>query len=172
MWHGLEEPCQFGRILFNLGEFYNGALLAPERNNNGISTVDYLRTNNYPNIYRMQKYDYADPGETERLGFLTNAATRPLIIDSLKESIRTNSIILNDYETLAELRTFVRNPKTGKVEAAPGSMDDLVISLAIGCYVRSTMSLNLSYTERDSYLDRMRARWEEGGVPVLGKGGY
>ena len=118
VWHGLEEPYQFGRILFNMGEFYNCALLAPERNNNGISVIDYLRTNSYPRLYRMQKFDYQVMDETERLGWMTNAHTRPLIIDALKESVRSNSIVLNDADTLAELRTFIRNQKTGKIEAA------------------------------------------------------
>lgn len=175
VWHGLEEPYAFGKILYNLGEFYNGALLAPERNNNGISTIDYLRSHNYSNIYKMIKFEYANPEETERYGWMTNLHTRPLIIDSLKEAVRGNIIKINDYETLAELRTFVRNPKTGKVEAAPGSMDDLVISLGIGCYIRSTMSLNLIYetSNATSYIDQMRERWNQGGVTIAtGRGGY
>lgn len=173
VWHGQEEPYMFGKILFNLGEFYNGALLIPERNNSGISVIDYLRSHNYPNIYKMIKFDYADPEETERYGFFTTLHTRPLLLDSLKEAIRGNLIRLNDYETLAELKTFVRNPKTGKVEAAPGSMDDLVMSLGIGCFVLSSTPRHIDYSPRGSYLDQMRERWNEGGVEVrTGKGGY
>lgn len=172
VWHGLEEPYQFGRILFNLGEFYNSALLIPERNNNGISTIDYLRANNYPNIFQMMKLEGYDRDDTERLGWVTNLSTRPLIIDALKEAVRSNSLILHDPETLAEMRTFIRNPKNGKIEAAAGSMDDLVISLAIGCYVYSTLPRESQYVFTEgSYLDRMKERWGEP-VVKIGRSGY
>lgn len=173
VWHGMEEPYQFGKILFNLGEYYNGALVAPEKNNNGISTIDYLRANDYPSIYQMLKLDGQSIEDSSRLGWITNMHTRALMIDSLKEAIRSNAIILNDPETLAELRTFVRNPRTGKVEAAPGSQDDLVISLAIGCYIISTLPREANRElPTGSYMDRTKSRWGGSFNNTIGRGGY
>jgi len=173
VWHGLEEPYKFGEIIFNLGMFYNGGLLAPERNNNGISTIDYLRVNDYPNIYRMQTTDSDTVEETHRLGWATKAyTTRPLMLDSLKQAIRTQAIKINDSETLAELKTFIRNPKTLKTEAASGNFDDRVMSMAIGCYLQQTIPIDYIYEDSydESNMDKMKARW--GQSSYSHSGGY
>ena len=87
--------------------------------------------------------------------------------------MRTQALILNDSETLAEMRTFIRNPRTGKIEAAIGSHDDLVISLGIACHLRLKMAGGLVYRRPDvSYMDKIRARDGVGGAPGPGRGGY
>jgi len=64
----------------------------------------------------------------EILGWRTTAATKPLAIDELAASIRDGAIDLRDERTIAELRTFVRDPN-GKMHGSPH--DDRVMSLAI-----------------------------------------
>lgn len=177
VWHGHENPYQFGRVLLYLGFFFNGCMIACERNNNGITTLDFLRRENYPNIYKMQKFDSEVMDDTDRVGWMTNMHTRPLIIDSLKYAVKTRSLILHDPETLGELKTFIRIqnkeiPERYKIKASPGSFDDRVISLAIGVYIHSTLPMSQPYMQTGSYMDKMRARWDEGKVLTPGRGGY
>jgi len=171
VWWGKEDPYQFARMLYGLGIWYNGCLIACERNENGIVVINYLRANSYPQIYKMEKFEYEMVEETDKLGWITTARSRPLLIDALRESVRTQALILNDSETLAEMRTFIRNPRTGKIEAAVGSNDDLVISLGIACHLRMKMAAGLTYRPDTGYMDRARAR-ERGGVVMPGRGGY
>lgn len=168
--HGWMDPIDYGKDLNYLGWFYNTMLLAVERNQSGISTLDYLRSVNYPNIYSMQQFDYELIDYTERLGWITSGRTRGLIIDSLRDSVKEGSLILNDPETLAELKTFVRNPKTGKIKASSGNRDDRVISLAIGVYLNKVIPL-MSLPGKLSYFEKRG--WGRSPIEsTLGRGGY
>ena len=65
-----------------------------------------------------------------RVGFLTTVKSRPLLIDTLKESLRDESLLVHCEQTLDELQTFVVTA-TGRLEAASGSHDDSVMALGL-----------------------------------------
>jgi len=69
-------------------------------------------------------------------GFTTSMKTRPLIIAKLEEFIRNQLITIRSRRIFNELTTFVWN--NGKPEAMKSYNDDLVISMAIACWVRDT----------------------------------
>ena len=69
-------------------------------------------------------------------GFTMSMKTRPLTIGKLDAYMREKSIIIQGQRTFEELRTFIW--KNGRAEAQIGYNDDLVMSLAIACYVRDT----------------------------------
>ena len=69
-------------------------------------------------------------------GFTMSMKTRPLTIGKLDAYMREKSVIIQGKRTLEELRTFIW--KSGRAEAQIGYNDDLVMSLATGCYVRDT----------------------------------
>ena len=69
-------------------------------------------------------------------GFTMSMKTRPLTIGKMDAYMREKSIIIQGKRTLEELRTFIW--KNGRAEAQIGYNDDLVMSLATGCYVRDT----------------------------------
>ena len=56
----------------------------------------------------------------------------------MEELIRTRRLKLNSKRTTLELLTFIVND-VGKAEADEGCYDDLVMSLAIGCFVLQDM---------------------------------
>ena len=56
-------------------------------------------------------------------GFLTKVKSRPLRVDTLKESLRDESLLVHREQTLDELHTFVVTV-TGRFEATSGSHDD------------------------------------------------
>jgi hypothetical protein len=62
--------------------------------------------------------------------------TRPLIVAKLEEFIRNKLITIYSQRTLNEIKTFIWN--NGKPQAMRGYNDDLVIALAIACWVRDT----------------------------------
>jgi len=169
VWHGIEEPYEFGRTLSLLGYFYNTALLAPEVNASGSTTVKYLSKISYPNIYRTKILDHEYPEDTDRIGWRTNVHTRRLIIDFLRACVKENSLLLYDPDTLDELKTTVKNPDTGKIEASPGNHDDRMMALAIAAFVCNELVESTGISE-ESYVARFN-RYEEGGVK-LGRGGY
>ena len=91
------HPDYFAEILVALGYFYNTAKLIIESNNHGILTCtrvgkDYA----YPNFYTEVVYDKLSDKETIKLGFHTNAKTKPLIVDQLRAALREGEVELND----------------------------------------------------------------------------
>ena len=62
--------------------------------------------------------------------------TRPLIIAKLEEFIRNKLLNVSSNRLVDEIRTFVW--QNGRPQAMRGYNDDLVMSLAIACWVRDT----------------------------------
>ena len=125
------HPDYFSEVLFRLGTLYNTALIAVESNNHGLLTVNLLYKHwFYPNDFTNVVEDKITDVETPNLGFQTNAKTKPLIIDSLRASMRKGEVKLNDKTTINEMLTYVVK-ESGKMEAEDGCYDDCVMALAI-----------------------------------------
>jgi hypothetical protein len=69
-------------------------------------------------------------------GFSTTSKTRPLIISKLEEFFREESVVVRSNRLIDELQTFVYI--NNRAEAMRGYNDDLVMSFAIGLWVRDT----------------------------------
>lgn len=124
--HGHWAPEVFAAKLSQAGLKYNYALLAPERNNHGHVVILKLREWRYPQLAWWNK----------KPGWETTPETKPVIIDGLAEAIRREWIEpLPDMGTLQELSAFLDLGR-GKMGAAPGAHDDLVMALAIALFVR------------------------------------
>ncbi len=130
MWYGNVAPVRFGQILDELGKFYNLALLIPEANNHGISVVDELRRLGYPVIYRTRTFGREEEVDSDRLGWLTNVASRPLMLNSLANVIHKRSVKLWCRISLDQYRTFIVDAD-GKPAAKQGCDDDTVMADAI-----------------------------------------
>jgi hypothetical protein len=128
-WRGHVDPDLFGSdVLYDLGDWYNHALIGVENNNHGLTTLKALQRAGYRNIYRQRRLANRAPQATEILGWRTTAASKPLAIDELGKAIRDGELGIFDEHTLAELRTFVRD-ENGKMHGSPH--DDLVMAIAI-----------------------------------------
>lgn len=138
-WHGKMDPDQFGVLLMALGKRYNLALLAVERNNHGLTVVTLLVNEGYPNIYAEMVPE--PPGKPrKRYGWVTNSATRPLIIDNLVSEVRDDCHGIRCKESFEEMMGF-KIQDNGKMEADRGRHDDRVLSLAIGKHLRQVIPL-------------------------------
>ena len=99
--------------------------------------------NNYPNVYHSIKssHEYVDQLTAESrsgtvAGFTTSLKTRPLLVAKFEEFIRNKMLTIYSSRLRAELDTFIWN--NGRPEAQRGYNDDLVMAIAIGCWVRDT----------------------------------
>ena len=73
-------------------------------------------------------------------GFSTTMKTRPLIVAKLEEFIRNKLITVYSSRTVNEMKTFIW--RNGKPQAMKGYHDDLIMALAIACWVRDTAIQN------------------------------
>lgn len=135
VWRGQVTPDEYARVLYALGMYFNMALIAPERNGHGLLVCVRLWSDlNYPQVYMDLKEGQMAEKETVNLGFQTNVASRPLIIDKLRGYIREGEIQIYDRTTLNELQTFVVT-ESGKMQAEQGCYDDTVMALAIAAHI-------------------------------------
>ena len=136
-------------MLFAIATEYNNALLIIENANIGWNTIQIVIDKGYDNLYYSPKGDAAtnaeaflakgyDTTDSSKMvpGFTMSMKTRPLTIGKLDAYLRDNSIVIQGKRTLEEMKTFIW--LNGKPEAQIGYNDDLVMSLAIGCYIRDT----------------------------------
>ena len=142
-YQGKLDLDHYSQVLFNAGREYGNCMLVVENNNIGYSVLTKLIDMEYPNIYFSTKgsNDYVDPIMAETMsnsvpGFTTSMKSRPLIIAKLEEFVRNQLITVNSTRLLNELKTFIWN--NGKPEAMRGYNDDLIMSMAIACWVRDT----------------------------------
>ena len=79
-------------------------------------------------MYEAQNASNAVPGVT------MSSKSRPLIIAKFEEFIRTKLVTIKSTRLANEMKTFIWN--NGRAEAMRGYNDDLVMSFAIGCWIR------------------------------------
>lgn len=124
----------FGNILYQLGMFFNQALLAVEANNMGQSTIDRLVDLKYPNLYMRQRTDAKTNVVSNVYGWQTTEKTKSQMIGHMQDIINSEEADIPDIEILDEFSSFIRTD-SGGMEAAPGRHDDQVIATCGAYYV-------------------------------------
>lgn len=108
-------------------------IVAFERNNGGGFEMDRLARLNRYGAYRIYTMKQLDPTgrivDTGKLGYDTNMATRPKMLQELKDAIEGDLIHLYHRQTVNELFSFVIKPN-GRYEAEVNAHDDLVMALS------------------------------------------
>lgn len=116
-------------------------IIAYERANGGGFEMDRLARLNRFGDYRIYTMKHLDPTgrmvDTGKLGFDTNTATRPKMLQELKDAVESQLLHLYHRQTVDEMFSFIISP-TGKPEAEKGAHDDLVMSLAIAWQLYQT----------------------------------
>lgn len=116
---------------------YYQALVVPEINNTGQAIVQVLRQ--FPGVRIAERSIRQDPktGKKQKaklVGHLTDAHTRPAILDYLHQVLDSEAIEIACPHMIHELRVFQNNPDKGRPEAPEGEHDDDVLALAIGLH--------------------------------------
>ena len=151
-YQGKVTPDIFSRVLFDVGSEYGSSLLVVENNSVGFAVLEKLKELQYPNLYHSVKstHEFVEEYQADQMsntvaGFSTTSKTRPLIIAKMEEFVRNNLIKIYSSRLLSEMKTFVWH--NGRAEAMRSYNDDLIMSCAVGCWVRDTA---LSTNQRDA----------------------
>jgi len=146
-YQGKVDLDNFAKLLTDVGREYGNCMVVVENNNVGFAVLTKLIDMGYPNVFYSTKasHDFIDStaaiySSNSIPGFSTTMKTRPLIIAKLEEFIRNKLLIINSQRLINELDTFVWH--NGKPEAQKGYNDDLVMAMAIACWVRDTTLIN------------------------------
>lgn len=101
-----------------------------ERNSYGLTIIEELRQSGYPYLYRETKWDKFSNKFVDKIGFYTNAQSRPLLIARLTDYINSNKLQVVDERLRYEIMNFIYKP-TGKAEAEKGFQDDLIFATGL-----------------------------------------
>ena len=124
-------PDIFGVKLDKMGRRYNNALAVPEINNHGLTTVTILKQRLYPSIYfRPTKFDSLGSSTSDKLGWLTNKKTKPIMIDDLAQGMRDHELTFHSRYFIDELTVFVYDD-AGNMTPQEGFHDDCIMASAM-----------------------------------------
>jgi len=144
-YRGQMSPKEFGYMLVAIATEYNNAFLVVEKAKIGWAALDAIIERGYRNLYHSPKSDHLTSESYLKIyegdsnmtpGFTMSLRTRPLVVNKMREYIGDKSVIIQSKRLLEEMRVFVW--KNGRPEAQLGYNDDLVMSFAIGMYLRDT----------------------------------
>jgi len=147
-YKGRMSTRDYGNLLVNISTEYNNALLVVENNNIGWASIQQIIDRDYDNLFYMskdlqvvdtQKHINNKINRTEKQlipGFTITSKTRPLIVSKLEEFFREKSVIVHSQRLIDELFVFIYNGS--RAEAMSGYNDDLVMSFAMGLWIRET----------------------------------
>lgn len=136
-WHGKIDPDLFGHLLIALGEFYNDAVIAPEKNNMGISTVLEVRNSGYPSLYRELVEDKVNKTKTERYGWVTSAKSKMVMLNACIKKLREKAFQPMDIRLVQEM-DLVSREENGTVNL---NGRDRVVAACIAVMAREQANL-------------------------------
>jgi hypothetical protein len=129
------SPILFPTIIYNAARYYNDAYILVEINNNP-QIAEILHSDlEYENVVKVQTGNKkaqqisAGFGRGIQLGVRMTPLVKRVGCTNLKTLIETDKLLINDFETISELTTFVAGRSS--FEAEEGANDDLVMSLVL-----------------------------------------
>lgn len=151
----------FPTIIYSIANRFNEAFVLIETNNVGQQVVDILHYDlEYENVYKIDHHHIK--GQTISGGFKraasfgikTTKSVKKIGCANLKTLIETDKLIINDFDTIAELNTFTRIRDT--YQAEEGNNDDLVMGLVLFAWLTAQ-----SYFRDSTNIDIRRVLIEE-----------
>lgn len=130
IYHSQVPPDEMARDAYDLGKFYNWAILGIEANKDGLWVNDAIEKMGYVNLYARKVFDDRTQKITNYFGWKTTSATRPFGLAALKAVFLRKSKGF-PRKILEEMVSFIRNEK-GRAEAISGKHDDCVMAASIG----------------------------------------
>lgn len=152
-------PDEFIGVAYNVGKWYNWALMAIESNKDGLWINDGLDKLGYINLYYRKVFDDITKNVTKFFGWKTTSATRPFALAALK------AVFLRKDKgfpmaILTEMVTFLRNAK-GRPEALAGKNDDVVMAAGIAYAVLQEIGKYIDTTSTGEGFSHMKSIFSE-----------
>jgi hypothetical protein len=166
-------PLVFPSIIKKLGDYFNKAFALVEINDNGQQVADSLFDDyEYDNILStivVKKKIILNSGFGNKSirGIRTTKSVKRLGCSQLKNLIENQKLIIQDFETIAELSTFIA--KGTSYEAEEGSHDDLVMCLVLFSWMTNQnffMDIAKDEVRKKFNADQLR-EIEEDSLPIL-----
>lgn len=158
VWRGKQFPGPFGYTVARLGYWYNEALVVPETNKDGATTIGVIQGLDYPNIWERQVVDSQGDTPTNKLGWHSNARTKAEAVGNLQSTIYDRSLTIHDDHTFTELKNYV-DLGLGHYGNANGSEnDDTVMALALAASVNLYEQYQMNHPPTDNYFDTEQLR--------------
>ena len=126
------DSYRWGDRLYELSQYYENALIIPERNGAGITTIDRLREKK-ANLYVREVVNQIGKQITRQYGFLETTEAKQLVCGSLKSYLGTGHKVF-DRLLLSECSTFIKDEEREKLGADEGFHDDCVIAAALALH--------------------------------------
>jgi hypothetical protein len=129
-------PLVFPTIVYNIAKKYNDAYVLIETNNVGQQVVDILHYDlEYEFIFQIQrsvsKGQHISSGfkKSVTFGIKTTTPVKKMGCANLKALVENDKLLIEDFDTISELNTFVRVRDTYMAEE--GNNDDIVMTLVL-----------------------------------------
>ena len=151
----------FPTIIFSIAKKYNEAYVLIETNNVGQQVVDILHYDlEYENVYKIDHHHIK--GQTisggfkrsANFGIRTTKTVKKIGCANLKTLIESDKLLINDFDTIAELNSFTRQKDSYAAEE--GNNDDLVMGLVIFAWLTAQ-----SYFKEATNIDIRKVLLEE-----------
>lgn len=130
------SPDAFAHKIAFVGNMFGTCIVAPENNNMGHTTVTILR-DIYPNIFRSVLKGYVEDKPTSRLGWSTNAASKPLMMYDLSQAFLEGLIVCRDIRLIQEAKMFNKEDAMILDKKAITKHCDLLSGYAIAWQMRA-----------------------------------
>jgi len=132
------KPLVFPQIIHKIATEYNQAEVLIEVNDIGGQVADTMQFDlEYDNLIMVNQRGRSGQvagtgfsGKQSQLGLRTTKATKKIGCSNLKAMIEHDKLIIQDFDIIAELSTYILKGKE-KFEAEEGSSDDLVTCLVM-----------------------------------------
>lgn len=123
-------PDLFARKMIKAAEYFNNAIIVPEINGHGLTTLTELQKLGYPNIFRQRYFDHVTKEWTRRLGWKTSKISKPLMVDEFIQALREEEIGLATAAIVSQMLAFVHTDEPGRhgMGAETGQKDDRLVS--------------------------------------------
>jgi Terminase large subunit, T4likevirus-type, N-terminal/Terminase RNaseH-like domain len=126
----------FPTVIYSIAKRYNEAFVLVETNNIGQQVVDILHYDlEYENIYKTEQHHIKGQSissgfkRSTSFGIKTTKSVKKIGCANLKTLIENDKLIINDFDTINEMNTFVR--VRDSYAAEEGSNDDIVMGLVL-----------------------------------------
>jgi hypothetical protein len=126
----------FPTVIYSIAKRYNEAFVLVETNNIGQQVVDILHYDlEYENIYKTEQHHIKGQSissgfkRSTSFGIKTTKSVKKIGCANLKTLVENDKLIVNDFDTINEMNTFVR--VRDSYAAEEGSNDDIVMGLVL-----------------------------------------
>ena len=160
-------------IIYSICMRYNEAFALIETNNIGQQVVDILHYDlEYENVYKLEHHHIKGQSisggfkRASSFGIKTTKSVKKIGCANLKTLVENDKLIINDFDTIAEMNTFTRHRDSYAAEE--GNNDDLVMGLVLFAwlsaqsYFRDSTNIDI----RKVLIEENNLSSEENLVPV------